>query len=311
MTKRYLIMGLMCIIVMFSACTQAVSLPESTNAQTLTPAPAASSTIQPTPVRTTMPEESAAPLKGTITVRGGDTLERDIIPQLCDIFSLSEEQAKDELSKAQCPLINDELTDFRRMEGIIVPGCYDVKSETLNEYMSIWIDNARQRFDKLLVLCDDTNELKAFDQLTLASIVDWECIGDEFQTETAAVFLNRLADNSKLQSCATVEYALGYQRPYLKLEDIEIDSVYNTYQTRGLPPGPICAVDEKSLFAAIGKSVDKSLYFFFYDYSSETMTFFSDYSAFKEEAKISKQMYTETFDFGKYDKIDKRIVFTQ
>jgi len=310
MNKSFLIAGIICVFLLLSACSGAISVPTATSALTMTPAPTASSTVQPTPIPTTPPEETAA-FKGTVTVRGGDTLERDIIPQLCEIFSLSNEIVKDELAKAQSRLIGDELTDFRRMEGIIVPGSYEVKNESLGDYVNIWINDAEQRYDRLLTMCDVTNDLKACEQLTLASIVDWECIGDEFQAETAAVFLNRIHDDAKLQSCVTVEYALGYQRPFLTLDDIDIDSAYNTYKTRGLPPGPICAVDEKSLSAAIEKAVDANLYFFFYDYSLGTMKFFSDYGAFKEDANISKQMFADTFDMGKYDKIDKRSVFGQ
>ena len=260
---------------------------------------------------TTPPEETAVPVKGTVTVRGGDTLERDIIPQLCEVFSLSEEEVKDALAIAQSFLISDELTGFQRMEGIIVPGSYEVTDQSLNDYVNIWIHDAERRYDKLLAASGDANELEAWKQLTLASIVDWECIGDEFQSETAAVFINRIHDDAKLQSCVTVEYALGYERPFLTLDDIKIDSEYNTYKTRGLPPGPICALDEKSLLAAIGKATDDSLYFFFYDYSLGTMKFFSDYGAFKEEANMSKQLYADTFDIGKYDKVDKRTAFGQ
>lgn len=309
MKKHILILGITCVMVMLSACAGIVSAPVATLA--VTPSPTALPTLEPTPVPTTSPEETAIPVKGTVVVRGGDTLERDIIPQLCEIFEMSEGQVKDELAKAQSRLINDELEGFLRMEGIIVPDSYDVMDESLAEYVNIWINSAEQRYDKLLTMCQDANELESWQQLTLASIVDWECIGDDFQAEAAAVFLNRIRDDAKLQSCVTVEYALGYQRPFLTLDDIEIDSAYNTYKTRGLPPGPICAVDSESVSAAIGKAADDSLYFFFYDYSLKTMKFFADYGEFKKEATVSKQLFVDTFDIGKYDKIDKRSVFGQ
>ena len=311
MNKRILILGMICVSLFLAACAGTVSAPAETATQTIAPPPTVSSIVQPTPVPTTSPEETAVPVKGTVTVRGGDTLERDIIPQLCEIFSQSEEDVKDALAIAQSRLISDELTGFQRMEGIIVPGSYEVTDQSLNDYVNIWIRDAERRYDRLLAASGDANELEAWEQLTLASIVDWECIGDEFQSETAAVFINRIHDDAKLQSCVTVEYALGYERPFLTLDDIKIDSEYNTYITRGLPPGPICALDEKSLLAAIGKAVDDSLYFFFYDYTLGTMKFFSDYGAFKEEANISKKLYVDTFDIGKYDKVDKRIVFGQ
>lgn len=309
MRKHILILGITCVMVMLSACMGTVSAPVAT--LTVTPSPTALPTLEPTPVPTTPPEETAIPVKGTVMVRGGDTLERDIIPQLCAIFVLPEEEVKDELAIAKSRLISEESTGFRRMEGIIVPGSYKVTDESLNDYVNIWLYDAEQRYDKLLTACGDANELESWEQLTLASIVDWECIGDDFQAEAAAVFLNRIRDDAKLQSCVTVEYALGYQRPFLTLDDIEIDSAYNTYKTRGLPPGPICAVDSESVSVAIGKAANDNLYFFFYDYSLKTMKFFADYGEFKKEATVSKQLFVDTFDIGKYDKIDKRSVFGQ
>jgi UPF0755 protein len=225
------------------------------------------------------------------------------------VFSLPEEQVKETLSMAQSRLIGESLSGFRRMEGIVVPGRYDVTDQTLDGYVSIWINGAEQRYDRLSAACSDANDLADWERLALASIVDWECLSDEFQAEAAAVLLNRLNHGDKLQCCATVEYALGYSRPYLTNDDIKIQSEYNTYLHKGLPPGPICVVDDESLIAAIGNPVDSSLYFFFYDYAPATMQVFSDYSAFKEMAAISKQMFLDTFDIGKYDKVDKRSYF--
>lgn len=289
---------------LLSACGGAPRIVVTTTAPSAAP--------MPTPTQTppsASPLEEAKQPAGAITVRAGDTLERDILPQLAEVFSLPVEQVKDALSRAQSRLVSDTLTGFRRMEGVIVPGRYDVTDETLDEAIAAWVGEAENRYDGLLAACEDTNSLGAWERLTLASIVDWECLGSPFQTQAAAVLLNRLADGGKLQCCATAEYALGYGRPYLTNDDITVDSAYNTYAHKGLPPGPICAVDEASLAAAIGKPADSSLYFFFYDYAPQTMQFFSDYGAFKENAKISKQLFLDTFDIGKNDKLCRRDVF--
>ncbi len=254
------------------------------------------------------PEQTPEPA-GVVRVRDGDTLERDIIPQLCAVFGMGADAVKDALSQAQSRLIDDETKGFRRMEGIIVPGEYVVTDETLADYMALWVQQAEVRFDSMAVACGERNSLGMSEQLTLASIVEWECIGGEFEREAAAAFLNRLDDGGKLRSCATTEYALGYQRPYLTSDDIKIDDPYNTYQVRGLPPGPLCTVDDDSLAAGIRPVVDKEIYYFFYDYAPDSMQFFSDYDAFKAAAKESIRLFEETFDFGKYDQVDKRAVF--
>ena len=49
---------------------------------------------------------------------------------------------------------------------------------------------------------------------------------------------------------ATINYALGEHREKISNEDKEVDSLYNTYKHRGLPPGPICNPGLKSIRAA-------------------------------------------------------------
>ena len=64
-----------------------------------------------------------------------------------------------------------------------------------------------------------------------------------------------------MESCATVLYALGRYKPRLYERDLEIDSPYNTYRVRGLPPGPIANAGEASLLAAVSPADVDFLYF--------------------------------------------------
>ena len=308
--KLRAVTALLCVCMLLMAgCAAPASVvvvtPQPQQAPTPPPAPAETPAVSESPDATELAPEPAC----VIVVRDGDTLERDIIPQLCAVFGMETEALKAVLSDVKSRLISDGLEGFRRMEGIIVPGEYVVTDETLADYIELWVKQAEERFDNVAAASDGKNDLEPHEQLTLASIVEWECIGGEFEREAAAVFLNRLDDGSKLRSCATTEYALGYQRPYLTSEDIKVDSEYNTYQVKGLPPGPICAVDDDSLSAGIGPAVDKKIYYFFYDYAPDMMQFFSDYDAFKSAAKESIKQFEQTFEVGKYDEVDKRTVF--
>ncbi len=267
----------------------------------------AAAVADPSP-KAEQPEPTSEPA-GMVLVRDGDTLERDIIPQLCTVFGMEEDAVKEALSQAESRLIGEYTEGFRRMEGIIVPGEYAVTDEPLADYIALWVQQAQARFENVAAACGQKNGLEPHEQLTLASIVEWECIGGEYEREAAAAFLNRLDDGAKLRSCATTEYALGYQRPYLTSDDIGIDDPYNTYQVKGLPPGPICTVDDDSLAAGISPAVDEDIYYFFYDYVPDTMQFFSDYDEFKAAANESIRLLEQTFDFGKYDVVDKRAVF--
>jgi cell division protein YceG involved in septum cleavage len=156
----------------------------------------------------------------------------------------------------------------------------------------------------------NVNGLSAAERLTLGSIVEWETVlEDDDERDVAAVFLNWLDTEDKLQSSATAEYALGYARPYLTSDDTKVQSPYNTYVTRGLPPGPICAMDDESLAAASAKAKDKDTYYFFYDYALKKIVTFDNYDDFMGTLEASETRFDETFSIGRYDKIDKRQYF--
>lgn len=75
---------------------------------------------------------------------------------------------------------------------------------------------------------------------TLASIVDEETNNDAEKPIVAGLYINRLKKGMLLQADPTVKYALGdFARKRILKADLEIDSPYNTYKYKGLPPGPI------------------------------------------------------------------------
>ncbi|MCM8900926.1 endolytic transglycosylase MltG [Caldicoprobacter algeriensis] len=89
--------------------------------------------------------------------------------------------------------------------------------------------------------------------ITLASVVQEEAaVKDEFY-KISAVFHNRLNIDMPLQSCATVQYALGSseRKPFLTNEEISVDSPYNTYKHKGLPVGPIASPGQLAVEAVL------------------------------------------------------------
>lgn len=75
--------------------------------------------------------------------------------------------------------------------------------------------------------------------LTLASIVEKEVPGAADRKMVADIFWKRLRANVGLQADSTINYFTGRNVPSVSSDDLAIDSPYNTYKYRGLPPGPI------------------------------------------------------------------------
>jgi UPF0755 protein len=97
----------------------------------------------------------------------------------------------------------------------------------------------------------DTIHLSRNDVITLASIVEKEARLAEERPVIAAVYLNRLRDGELLQADPTVQYALGKHVARVFYKDLDVDSPYNTYKHKGLPPGPIASPGRPSIEAAL------------------------------------------------------------
>jgi len=98
--------------------------------------------------------------------------------------------------------------------------------------------------------------------LIMASLVEKEARHDEDRAKIASVFYNRLAKQMKLESCATVQYILGENRKSkLLYSDLQVDSPFNTYKNKGLPPAPICSPSKKSIMAALNPETTDYLFF--------------------------------------------------
>ncbi len=97
--------------------------------------------------------------------------------------------------------------------------------------------------------------------VTLASLVEAETSLPRERPLVAAVYLNRLRRGWLLQADPTVAYALGKRGQRLLYRDLEVDSPYNTYRHRGLPPGPIGNPGSAALAAAAAPARTDALFF--------------------------------------------------
>lgn len=108
-----------------------------------------------------------------------------------------------------------------------------------------------------------------FDVVTIASIIEREVNQDEYRGLVSRVIQNRLAQGMPLQMDSTVHYALqDFTRVTTTDAEREVDSPYNTYRNKGLPPGAISNPGAKALEAAAKPAETDALFFVTVDLDS-------------------------------------------
>lgn len=122
------------------------------------------------------------------------------------------------------------------------------------EYKAFWTD-ARKKKAKALGLSQTEVAI-------LASIVQSEqCCDNAEKKIIAGLYFNRLKKDMLLQSDPTVIFAVGdFSIQRVSYEQTQIDSPYNTYVNKGLPPGPICFAQESSLDAVLNYDSNDYIY---------------------------------------------------
>lgn len=148
-------------------------------------------------------------------------------------------------------------------EGYLFPDTYEVPKKYGPENMfKLMLSNFEQvAVDNKLINKAEQTGFTMDEIITLASIIEKEAKFAEEKRQISSVFHNRLKIGMKLQSCATIQYILGKPKEILEESDLEIESSYNTYLYKGLPPGPICNPGIDSIIAALEPANEDYLFF--------------------------------------------------
>jgi UPF0755 protein len=176
----------------------------------------------------------------------------------------------DFLTRVNQPLDDPDLADPGMIshEGYLIPGSYSFRRDvSTDQFITTFVRHFKQTVTPDMKNAFTDNGLTPHQAVILASIIQREAVLDEEKPLIASVFINRINLGMQLQTDPTVQYALGYTPEWgwwkspLSLQDLQVESVYNTYMINGLPPAPISNPDEASLRAVAYPEESTYLYF--------------------------------------------------
>lgn len=153
-----------------------------------------------------------------------------------------------------------------KIEGLLLPETYNV--EPKDDEAKI-LERMVSSFD---AVADEVGIADAqakvgvspYEAIVVASLIERETRFDDERAKVAQVIYNRLKRGMQLQVDATVIYALGRtgeRNIRVLFKDLEVDSPYNTYRVKGLPPTPIAAPGRASLEAALNPEAGDLLFY--------------------------------------------------
>ncbi len=165
-----------------------------------------------------------------------------------------------------------EFIENKSLQGYLYPDTYRFFDDSTAEAVIIKMLNNFQK--KALPSLQSKDTLSAYEVLILASIVEKEVSKLEDRKIVSGIFINRLNDKMKLQSDATVNFITQSGRSQSTLEDLKIESPYNTYQVIGLPPGPITNPSVDAIKSVVNYTPN-DYYFFLTSRDNPPKTIFS------------------------------------
>ncbi len=185
-------------------------------------------------------------------------------------------------------LLEDQPQTVADWEGLLFPDTYNFllgsSAATILQRMS---DTMASRVASVDWSRLEELEVTQYEAIIIASMIEEEVRVEAERPIVASVIYNRLANDWLLQIDATVQYALPERKPALSFADLEIDSPYNTYRNRGLPPTPIAGVRLTSLQAAADPA-DTNFFYYVLTSLDGTHGFAeteAEFEALKEQAR--------------------------
>jgi UPF0755 protein len=184
-----------------------------------------------------------------ITIPEGWSLIQ-IVPQLARVLDVPEDSVQAAVRDTAVLHALDIPT--ATVEGYLFPDTYVFPEGTtartavgvmVARFQQVWQPEWNAQLQKLAMTRHDV--------MALAAIVEKEARLPEERPVIAAVYRNRLRVGMRLEADPTVQYAHGRHIPRLLYKHLEIESPYNTYRNKGLPPGPIASPGKPAIVASL------------------------------------------------------------
>jgi UPF0755 protein len=220
----------------------------------------------------------------TITIPEGSYIS-DIAQEVEEVFDIPSAEFIRAVEDFDTQSFSFVPTQLESLEGFLFPDTYSFFVDVTSQEIIATMLSTFQR-KALPVFQNRTNNLSEYQTLILASIVEKEVFKADERAIVAGIFMNRLNISMMLQSDATVNYLTRSGRDRSTLDDLAIDSEYNTYKYRGLPPGPISNPGVAAIEAAARP--EKTDYFYFLTTPwPNSQTFFS--KTFEQHVQYKNQ----------------------
>jgi UPF0755 protein len=195
-------------------------------------------------------------------------------------LELTESELEDFLSDEK------KLNEYFKLDpdncfGLVLPGIYEVNwAINVDELFTLLKDKYNKVWNSARMTQAKKLGFTVSEIATIASIVQSESSIESEQEKIAGVYINRLKKGMPLQADPTLKFAnKNYEAQRVLDEDKEINSPYNTYRYKGLPPGPICLINTQAIDATLNYSKHNFIFFC----AKPELNGFSDFSATYEQ----------------------------
>ena len=235
--------------------------------------------------------------KGQIIEYEIKILEGDSLLEVSGQFEKNGIMKKEEFMKlAHDPdFLDSYKIESKSIEGYIFPDTYRIpKGVSPKDALGSMIDKMREKFSFDLLARMEKMGMTENELLTLASIIEKEAVVDSERPLISAVYHNRLKKKMQLQADPTSIYGIKSSREKITREDLLRKTPYNTYQIKGLPPGPIASPGLKSIIAALYPADVPYIYFVSQD--DRTHQFSTTAEEHIEAVKLYRQRQQEIKD---------------